>query len=187
MLRIALVWTTRSDEELLAALPREPAAFSAFYRRHVDDVLGFLARRSGNAELAADLTAEVFATVLLQARKYRPKRGAPKTWLLTIAARKHTDNWRRTAAEDRARRRLGMHRVSVDGDDIAYIEARASEIDALIAELPAEQQAAVRGRVIEDRDYEALAADAGVSPAAVRQRVRRGLAALRERLGGELG
>jgi DNA-directed RNA polymerase specialized sigma24 family protein len=65
------VWASRTDEELLAALSRsrEPAAFSAFYRRHVDDVLGFLARRTGDAELAADLTAEVFATVLLQARR----------------------------------------------------------------------------------------------------------------------
>jgi len=41
------MWANRSDEELLRALPREPGAFSAFYRRHVDDVLGFLARRIG--------------------------------------------------------------------------------------------------------------------------------------------
>jgi RNA polymerase sigma-70 factor (ECF subfamily) len=180
------VWTTRSDEELLAALPRDPAAFSAFYRRHVDDVLGYLARRSGDPELAADLTAEVFATVLLQARRYRAERGAPKAWLLTIAARKHTDSWRRAAAEDRARRRLGVRDVDLEADDVAYIEARAGEVEALIADLPAEQRVAVRGRVLEDRGYDELAAAAGVSPAAIRQRVSRGLAALRDRLGKEL-
>src|SRR5215468_3415062 len=71
------MWANRTDEELLRALPREPGAFSAFYRRHVDDVLGFLARRCRDPEQAADLTAEVFATVLPKARRYRPERAAP--------------------------------------------------------------------------------------------------------------
>jgi hypothetical protein len=52
------MWANRSDEELLRALPRQPGAFSAFYRRHVNDVLGFLARRCRDPEQAADLTAD---------------------------------------------------------------------------------------------------------------------------------
>src|ERR1700754_3087336 len=98
------MWASRSDEELLGAVAREPAAFSAFYRRHVDDVLGFLARRSGDPELAADLTAEVFATVLLKARRYRPERGTPTAWLFAIAVHKHNDAWRRAGGEGRGRR-----------------------------------------------------------------------------------
>jgi RNA polymerase sigma-70 factor, ECF subfamily len=176
------MWASRSDEELLGAVAREPAAFSAFYRRHVDDVLGFLARRSGDPELAADLTAEVFATVLLKARRYRPERGTPTAWLFAIAVHKHNDAWRRAAAEDRARRRLGVRDVPLTDEDVAYIQARAGDVEALMADLPAEQRAAVRGRVLEDRGYEDLARDAGVSPAAVRQRVSRGLAGLRTRL-----
>jgi RNA polymerase sigma factor (sigma-70 family) len=176
------MWANRSDEQLLAAVAREPAAFSAFYRRHVDDVLGFLARRSGDPELAADLTAEVFATVLLQARRYRPERGTPTAWLFAIATHKHNDAWRRAAAEDRARRRLGVRDVPLTGEDVAYIQARAGDVEALMAELSDEQRSAVRGRVLDDRGYDELARTAGVSPAAVRQRVSRGLALLRTRL-----
>jgi RNA polymerase sigma-70 factor (ECF subfamily) len=176
------MWANRSDEELLRALPREPGAFSAFYRRHVDDVLGFLARRCRDPEQAADLTAEVFATVLLKARRYRPERGTPTAWLFAIAAHKHSDAWRRAAAEDRARRRLGVRDVPLTGEDVAYIAARASDVEALMAGLPDEQRSAVRGRVLEDRGYDELAAAAGVSPAAIRQRVSRGLALLRTRL-----
>jgi RNA polymerase sigma-70 factor (ECF subfamily) len=176
------MWANRTDEELLRALPREPAAFSAFYRRHVDDVLGFLARRCRDPEQAADLTAEVFATVLLQARRYRPERGTPTAWLFAIAAHKHSDAWRRAAAEDRARRRLGVRDVPLDAADVAYIEARGNDVEALMAELPDEQRAAVRGRVLEDRAYDELALAAGVTPAAIRQRVSRGLAVLRTRL-----
>lgn len=176
------MWANRSDEELLRALAREPGAFSAFYRRHVDDVLGFLARRCRDPEQAADLTAEVFATVLLKARRYRPERGTPTAWLFAIAAHKHSDAWRRAAAEDRARRRLGVRDVALGAEDIAYIEARANDVEALMAELPDEQRSAVRGRVLEDRGYDELASAAGVSPAAIRQRVSRGLAVLRTRL-----
>jgi len=176
------MWANRSDEELLRALPREPGAFSAFYRRHVDDVLGFLARRCRDPEQAADLTAEVFATVLLKARRYRPERGTPTAWLFAIAAHKHSDAWRRAAAEDRARRRLGVRDVPLTGEDLAYIAARASDVEALMADLPDEQRSAVRGRVLEDRGYDELALAAGVSPAAIRQRVSRGLAVLRTRL-----
>jgi RNA polymerase sigma-70 factor (ECF subfamily) len=176
------MWEQRADEELLGAIAREPLAFSAFYRRHVDEVLGFLARRCRDPEQAADLTAEVFAAVLLQARRYRAERGTPTAWLFAIAANKHSDAWRRSAAEDRARRRLGVRDVPLTGEDVAYIEARAAEVEALMADLPAEQRAAVRGRVLEDRGYAELARAAGVTPAAVRQRVSRGLALLRGRL-----
>jgi hypothetical protein len=31
----------RTDDQLLMATPREPAAFGAFYRRHEDTVLGW--------------------------------------------------------------------------------------------------------------------------------------------------
>src|SRR5215211_237330 len=50
---------TASDDELLTS--RELGSFAVFYRRHVEGVLAFFARRTRDAELAADLTAETFA------------------------------------------------------------------------------------------------------------------------------
>ena len=37
----------------------DPAAFTQFYRAHVDDVTRFVVRRVADPHLAADLTAEV--------------------------------------------------------------------------------------------------------------------------------
>ena len=48
-----------SDEDLLAS--GEPADFGCFYRRHVREVLGYMMRRTGDAEAAADLTADYVA------------------------------------------------------------------------------------------------------------------------------
>ena len=72
-----------SDEVLLAA--RDAASFERFYRRHVDELLGFLVRRTRDAERAADLTAETVAAALAARRRYRPEKGAAGVWLYEVA------------------------------------------------------------------------------------------------------
>jgi hypothetical protein len=49
----------------------DPDAFGELHRRHQRSIAGFLMRRAGTAELAADLTAEVFAAALLAWRRAR--------------------------------------------------------------------------------------------------------------------
>ncbi len=63
--------STRTDEDLLGAT--DAGSFEEFYVRHVDTVLGFFARRTGDADLAADLTSETFAAALAGRRRYRPR------------------------------------------------------------------------------------------------------------------
>jgi RNA polymerase sigma-70 factor (ECF subfamily) len=53
-----------------------------------------------------------------------------------------------------------------------------------LAELPSDQRAAIAAHVIDDRGYPELAGELQTSEAAVRQRVSRGLATLRRRMGG---
>ena len=65
----------RSDAALLAAIAaRDGAAFAAFYRRHVPTVLAYLLRETHDRETAADLTAEVFAAILLAAGRCAERR-----------------------------------------------------------------------------------------------------------------
>jgi DNA-directed RNA polymerase specialized sigma24 family protein len=52
------------DGQLLAATRSRPDAFAAFYDRHETAVVGYFTRRTGDPEVAADLTAEVFAAAL---------------------------------------------------------------------------------------------------------------------------
>jgi RNA polymerase sigma-70 factor, ECF subfamily len=70
---------------------------------------------------------------------------------------------------------------------VAELSRLADEVTVveLLEELPAEQRKAVRARLIDDRAYGDIAVAEGVSEAAVRQRVSRGLASLRQRIGGE--
>src|SRR5215467_9282865 len=100
--------TAVSDEVLLAG--SDPAGFEEFYGRHVDTLLGFFARRTRDAELAADLTAETFAAALSGRRRFDAGHGSAVGWLFGIAMKKLADAQRRGYADKKARRRLGMER-----------------------------------------------------------------------------
>jgi DNA-directed RNA polymerase specialized sigma24 family protein len=55
------------DEELIAATARGDAD-AALYRRHLPLVVSYVMRATGDPEVAADLTAEVFAAARLSVR-----------------------------------------------------------------------------------------------------------------------
>lgn len=67
-----------SDAELLATAQSDPEAFACVYDRYETSVVGYFLRRTGDSELAADLTAEVFAAALGAAPRCRaPPRRHP--------------------------------------------------------------------------------------------------------------
>lgn len=174
------------DAALLAAHEHAPEAFAVFYKRHVDAILRFFAMRNVQASDAADLTAETFAAALLSRLRFRSDRGTAKAWLFGIANNKLVDSQRRSTREDRARRRLALTQIDLTARDIQdFDDTRAlgggHAVEALET-LSTGQQQAVYARVVDDNTYEQVGRRLGLSQAAARQRVSRGLAALRERL-----
>lgn len=170
-----------SDADLLQGDARR---FAAFYRRHEDAVLGFFLKRTGSAELAADLTAETFARALEGRKRFDAKRGDAGAWLFGIARNLLSRSLERSRVENDVRRRLGMEPLVLDDAAIARIEELGDEpaLDAL-AGLPDQQARAVRGHVIDGDGYAELAERLECSESVVRQRVSRGLRALRAELG----
>jgi DNA-directed RNA polymerase specialized sigma24 family protein len=105
-----------ADTELLGRLSADPAAFEIFYRRHVDRVIGFTARRVRDPADVADLVASTFLTVLTAARSYDESRGEPAAWLLGITARLIAGARRRRGREAAA---LPIRTVSTPAGDPA--------------------------------------------------------------------
>jgi RNA polymerase sigma-70 factor (ECF subfamily) len=176
---------TRSDLQLLRASSSEPEAFGEFYRRHERAILLYLLRRTARAELAADLTAEVFAAALQssRARTFNVQQ-TPVAWLFGIAHNKLADSYARGRVEDDARRRLGMEPVAFAREDLELIELidQDQAVEGLIDSLPTDQRAAIRQRVLEEREYPDIALELRCSESVVRKRVSRGLARLRTQL-----
>jgi RNA polymerase sigma factor (sigma-70 family) len=157
--------------------------FGVLYGRYEDSMLAFFLRRTGNAELAADLTAETFAAALAGRASFDPGRGSAAGWLFGIARHLLARSVERGRVEDKARRRLGMERIVLPDDALERVLELVDQpaLRALDG-LRADQRAAVGGRVLGERDYGALARELRCSESVVRQRVSRGLRALRERL-----
>jgi RNA polymerase sigma-70 factor (ECF subfamily) len=176
-----------TDEELLAGAARgETVAFEQFYRRWSPAVISYHRRATGSAELALDLAAETFAAVVASLERFDERQGSAATWLFTIARHKLHDSFRKARVEATARHALEWTRVEVDDEDLERVEelASAGELDLarFLDRLPDDQRAALVERVLEERDYAAIAADTACSEMVVRQRVHRGLRHLRRML-----
>ena len=160
-------------------------AFSELYRCEGESVLIFLTRRTWDGETALELTAETFAVALRSWRKLGtlgPEQ--QRAWLLTVARRQLGRYLRRAKVERKAVHRLGMQIPAVDHDELVLIERRAGlpelrrELQLELAKLSRAQRDALQLRVIEERSYEEISIQLGVSQQTVRARVSRGLRAL---------
>jgi len=173
-----------SDAELLAATRSDPAAFGRFYDRYESAVAGYFMRRTRMPEVAADLTAEVFAAALAAAGRYRPQGPTAAVWLFAIARNVLASSLRRGQVEANARRQLGVGTIELEADSLARLTAAEGErwVTELLDGLPAGQREAVRARVLQEREYDEIARELRTSELVVRKRVSRGLATLRERM-----
>jgi RNA polymerase sigma-70 factor (ECF subfamily) len=180
---------TKTDRQLLEeARDGRGEMFEVVYRRHHAVVLAFLARRVEQPELAADLLAETFASLLALVRD--PQRSVPPiplAWLLVTARNLLIDSRRRGTVDDRARRRLAMRPVVLDDRDLERVEEISAETDLmreLALQLDPDQLQALQARVLDEREYAEIAAQLKCSESVVRKRVSRALGVLRSAMEG---
>ncbi len=175
-----------SDGELLAASRSNPDAFAAFYDRYERSLVSYFARRTGDPEVAADLTAEVFAAALGAAHRYRPESPSGAGWLFAIAHNTLLKSLRRGRVEAEARRRLGIGEpIEFAAGELEQVEDAACSngwVVELLDRLPELQREAVRARILDERSYPDIAGELQTSELVVRQRVSRGLSKLRAEL-----
>ena len=169
------------DTELILRSSREPELFGLLFERHAESMLAFFARRTLDAEAAAELVAETFAEGFASRRRFRDEGVDGVGWLYGIGKHLLSRYFRAGAVEARARRRLGMPERAVSDDDYERIEElidfeRFGEALAkAMSTLPEEQREAVRLRAVDGRSYPEVATVLGCTEPTARMRVSRGL------------
>jgi RNA polymerase sigma factor (sigma-70 family) len=160
----------------------QPDAFVAFYREHSHGLLAFFARRTLDAEVAADLTAETFAAAYAARMRFRERGEGSGPWLYGIARNRLSRYYRSSRVEVEARARIGLpEQVSLSEGDIARIEelidfaATGQAVREALRELSERDREALSLRVVDARSYREIAALLGCSEQAARVRVSRGL------------
>lgn len=86
------------DEQVMIERALEdPAEFEPIYVLYSAPVYRLCLRAAGDADLADDLTAKVFLTVLERLHSYSPRPGSTfRSWLFVVAKNTVRDHWRRT-------------------------------------------------------------------------------------------
>lgn len=182
--------TAAPGATFLARSLRDADAFADFYELYVARVSVYFVRRIFDPEIAVDLTAETFALALERRRQFRGRCAEEEQgWLFAIARSLLHGYWRKGRVEQRAVARLGLERPSLGTEDIEFLHRQAGLdglrgrlAEALDAVRP-EQAAAIRARVLEERDYAEIAAEFETTPDVIRARVSRGLKTMQRFLG----
>jgi RNA polymerase sigma factor (sigma-70 family) len=161
------------------------AEFERLYRANVDAVTAYFARRTADAQLVADLTADTFVAVITGFGSFDPRKGTARAWVFGIARHVYASYCAAYSQQQHKLRRLAGRR-DLDHDEVEELLER---IDAertgrnLIAELAALPVA--DREVIELVDIAGLrpkeaAAALGLTPGTVRMRLMRARARLRK-------
>jgi RNA polymerase sigma-70 factor (ECF subfamily) len=178
-----------SDAALLARARRDPEAFAQIYRRHVDAVVRFAARRVDHPDSVVDLVAAVWLEVLGSLERFDPRRGPVLPWILGIASNLCASERRRKAREREAVRRLGGRRA-LDEDDYHRLERRidaeaaAARLALAIRRLPLGERAVAEMVLVEGVAPGDAAAALEIPAAALRMRLTRARRKLQGALGG---
>jgi RNA polymerase sigma-70 factor (ECF subfamily) len=180
-----------ASRELVEQAKHDRVAFGRLYDLYVHRIYGFALGHTRTREEAEDLTAQTFERVLAGIGHYE-FRGAPfSAWLYRIAANLAVDRARRSGGvvllgED-ALPDLGSSGAEADPPRLVELWERANWLLDQVADLPPEQQQAVRLRFWGERSFAEIGEAMGRSEAAAKQLVYRGLRVLRLQIESEAG
>jgi RNA polymerase sigma-70 factor (ECF subfamily) len=143
----------QSDEQTLLERARayDLVALEAIYDRHAPKVRSYLYRRIGDADLADDLTAQVFLHMLQAIRDDKAWTTSFSGWLYRIAHNLMVDHLRRFSGTGRVSLDDAPPLLSPDGDPVAIADERLAweRLAAAIARLTDEQAEVVVLRFLE--------------------------------------
>jgi RNA polymerase sigma factor (sigma-70 family) len=167
--------------------PSSPAReeFERVYRRNIDVLTRYFARRCREPQTVADLTSETIVRAVSGFATYDPRRGPDRAWLLGIASRVFARHCEQLASGRDAVMRLEGRRV-LDADEIGLLtermdaEREGAALLARCAELPTHERQAIELVDLEGLTPKEAAQALGVSHVAVRKRLSRARSRLKK-------
>jgi RNA polymerase sigma factor (sigma-70 family) len=159
--------------------------FEQVYRRNVDVLMGYFARRCREPQTVADLTSETFVRAAEGFAGFDPRRGSDRAWLFGIAAHVFARHCEQSAGGRDAIARLGGRRP-LDEDEIDELAGRidAEREGAVLMRrcerLPEVERAAIELVDLEQFTPMEAALALGVSRVAFRKRLSRARSRLRK-------
>jgi RNA polymerase sigma-70 factor (ECF subfamily) len=169
------------DQTIAAAMGQDAAALAKIYRRYAPALYAFFFRQVRDAHDAEDLTATTFGNMLASLGRFR-EQGRFEAWLFGVARhvlRNERRRWRSHVELETVAPRLADPAPPPEERALRSEEVRL--LHALLADLPADQRAALALRFFGDLSIDEIAAIMGRSAGAIKMLIHRGVTTLRER------
>jgi len=171
------------EERLIVRAQAEPEAFGELYDQYFPQIYRYVASRVRSADLAEDITSEVFFKALRAIGRYRPSGHPFSAWLYQIAVNTITDHYRsRKRAEDSLESGPELASEGVAVEDEVAARMGLDQIWQAIESLPEQQRTAMTLKYSADLPLAEIGRIMGKSEGAVKLLVFRGTATLRAAL-----
>ncbi len=157
----------------LVAVDRDKAALSQLFVMFAPKIKSMMLKLGAHGALAEDLVQETLLTVWRKAHLYSPQRGAPSTWIFTIARNLRIDQIRRQSN----RPYEDLEKVELASDTpLGSVVAEQNQVIARVTKaldlLPIEQREVVHLSFIHDLAHAEIAAKIGIPLGTVKSRLR---------------
>jgi RNA polymerase sigma-70 factor (ECF subfamily) len=159
----------------------DPEALGALYDRYVGRIYSYIYHRVGQADLAEDLTAQVFARMLEAIQEGRAWRTSFSGWLYRIAHNLVVDHYRRRGRATFVELEEAQPIVADEADPVRKVEARleSEHLRAALAKLTEEQAQVIALRFLDEFSIAEVAAMMDKTEGAIKALQYRAVLALR--------
>ncbi|MBU1307683.1 MAG: sigma-70 family RNA polymerase sigma factor [Alphaproteobacteria bacterium] len=173
--RISVPVETDDPSSLLlrVAEHRDKAALAALFSHFGPRIKSMMMKLGSSDALAEDLVQETFVSVWRKAAMYSQQRGAPSTWIFTIARNLRIDQLRRQSNkpyEDLESLELASDAPS--GSSLVEQNQVIERVTLALKSLPVEQQEVVRLSFVQDMPHAQIAESIGIPLGTVKSRLR---------------
>jgi len=159
----------------------DPEAIGALYDRYVDRIYNYIYHRVGQADLAEDLTSQVFARMLEAIREGRAWRTSFSGWIYRIAHNLVIDHYRRRGRAAFVELEEASPLISDEADPLRKVEARleSEHLRAALGKLTEEQAEVIALRFLDEFSIAEVAAMMNKTEGAIKALQYRAVLALR--------
>ncbi len=168
------------EHQIIADVRKDPKKFGLLYKKYANPVYRYIFTRTGNKQIAEDITSQTFLSALESFRKFRQD-GNFGSWLFTIARNKVNDHFRRSKTV------TPFHEAELiaDGNDTVALSIQSDQakiVQSLIKELTEDEQELLRLRFIAELSFSNIARLLHKSEDAVKKSTYRLLARLKSQV-----
>jgi RNA polymerase sigma-70 factor, ECF subfamily len=180
-----------TEIELLNKIKGNPADFSGIFELYYKPIFGYILRRTGNFDDAADIAADTFFKAFTNIRNFSYRGISIKVWLYRIATNEVNQFYRRNQKHNSL-----FDRVDFDNKDLFkdYLHQDKEELEAelqkhnqfltiqnVLKTLPDKYQEVISLKYFEGKENKEIAEILNINEGTLKSLISRGLEKLREK------